>query len=249
MDNECEHWCTAGGSSDPYVKLTLLPQCKFPESSKKQFKTQVVKATLDPYFDRDFLLWATNSIFYKLSLPLAKLSTFHPLSPFLFFLLLLLSPSSFPPPPHRPASADNLSIKGSVLLLSFYDYDIITSNDFMGMCVIPLHSLPGLPSLPPPDQNAPRRKNLTLPLFELSEEMKSRAALELVSRSQKGDPRAVGFLKENKKIIGAYFKKLFKDWCNEVEELLYKYPDSQPHCSTHVSTAFTFILITIYSTL
>ena len=46
----------AGGSSDPYSTLVLLPQRKFVESSKKTFRTPVIKATLDPYFDKDFLL-------------------------------------------------------------------------------------------------------------------------------------------------------------------------------------------------
>lgn len=108
---------------------------------------------------------------------------------------------------NSPAKAENASTKGSILLLTFYDYDLITADDYMGMCVVPLHTLPGLPSVPTHSS----RLNLTLPLFILTENTKSRAASELSGRAHKGDARAINFFKVNKKILGGDLAKLFKE--------------------------------------
>ena len=50
------------GSSDPYVQVTLLPQWKYVESNKKVYKTQVMKGTLDPYFNKQFLMYADTYV-------------------------------------------------------------------------------------------------------------------------------------------------------------------------------------------
>jgi len=115
------------------------------------------------------------------------------------FLLIFLS--------HSPAKAEDATIQGSILLLTLYDHDIITADDFMGMCVVPLHTLPGVE---PGSKDRSSRQNLDLSLFQLSDSSQSRAASELADRAHKGDPRATNFFKVNGKILGGNIEKLFK---------------------------------------
>ena len=106
-----------------------------------------------------------------------------------------------------PAKPEDVAVQGSILLLTLYDYDLITADDFMGMCVVPLHTLPGVG---PVATGRSSRQNLVLSLFQLSDSTKSRAASELTDRANKGDPRAVNFFKVNCKILGGNIEKLFK---------------------------------------
>ena len=66
------------GSSDPYVQLTLLPQWKY--GSKKTYKTQVEKSTLDPYFNKEFSMYEILPPSLPPSLPLSPLPPPLPLS-------------------------------------------------------------------------------------------------------------------------------------------------------------------------
>ena len=49
-------WHFPPGLSDPFVELHLMPKSSFKDSSEKTFKTQVLKQTLDPVFNDEFLL-------------------------------------------------------------------------------------------------------------------------------------------------------------------------------------------------
>ena len=44
------------GLSDPFVELVMQPEARFEACSDQVFKTHVMKATLDPVFDQEFLL-------------------------------------------------------------------------------------------------------------------------------------------------------------------------------------------------
>jgi hypothetical protein len=99
-----------------------------------------------------------------------------------------------------------MALQGGILLLTVFDHDIITSNDFMGMCVVSLNSIPGATSTTHP--SSPSQRNHTLPLFIITDDTMSRSLLELGTRLKKGDSRATSFFKVNKKILGN-LKKLF----------------------------------------
>ena len=96
-----------------------------------------------------------------------------------------------------------MTTKGGILLLTVLDHDIITADDFMGMCVVALDSVPGS------TQDSSQR-NRTLPLFVITEDSKSRSLVELGNRMSRGDSRATSFFKVNKKIFGN-LKKLVKE--------------------------------------
>ena len=99
-----------------------------------------------------------------------------------------------------------MAVEGAVLLLTVYDYDMITANDFTGMSVVALNDVPGHSSYKGP--SSPELLNLTLPVFVLKEEDKIRSLLELINRAQKGDARALNFFKINKMLN---LKKLIKE--------------------------------------
>ena len=97
-----------------------------------------------------------------------------------------------------------MTLHGGILLLTVFDYDMITSNDFTGMCVVALNSVPVASTADSSQQNH------TLPLFVITDDNMSKSLLELGSRLKKGDSRATSFFKVNKKILGN-LKKLFKE--------------------------------------
>lgn len=110
-----------------------------------------------------------------------------------------------PPSSHSPVKKEDMALQGGVLLLTVFDHDIITSDDFTGLCVVPLNSVPGATATP----SSPTQRNHTLPLFVITDDI-SRALIELRNRFKKGDTRATNFYKVNKKILGN-LKKLFKE--------------------------------------
>lgn len=99
-----------------------------------------------------------------------------------------------------------MTAEGGVLLLTIFDHDIITSDDFTGICVIPLNSIPGST----PDPSPSSKRNHTLPLFVITEETMSKSLVELGNRLHRGDSRAASFFKTNKKLLGN-LKKLVKE--------------------------------------
>lgn len=103
---------------------------------------------------------------------------------------------------YSPAKQMELDMDGTVLLLSVFDHDIVSANDFAGMCVVACKGIPQLisseASLTDPD--SPQRKNLTLPLFRYTSE--TPVFVEIVARSRLGDAKAMGFFKVNKKLLG-----------------------------------------------
>ena len=102
-------------------------------------------------------------------------------------------------------------MEGGILLFTVFDHDIITANDFSGMCVLPLHRIPGCRHPPGATaSSAPLEPNHTLPIFFFTEETRCRPLTELGQRLAKGDSDASNFFKVNKKILGN-LKKLVKD--------------------------------------
>ena len=102
---------------------------------------------------------------------------------------------------HRSADRQFLETEGAILLLSVFDHDIIRSNDFCGLCVVPCKDIPLLSPAESAfsDPNAVQRKNLMLPLFKLK---KSTVVLkELDARLNLSDPTASEFFKNNKHIL------------------------------------------------
>ena len=92
--------------------------------------------------------------------------------------------------PLRPASQESMEMKGTIVVLGAYDYDILGKNDFMGICVVPCNDIPQLSnSSSLLDENSPKRKNMTLPLFHIGE---SKALLAL--QHHFSDHEAVEFL-------------------------------------------------------
>lgn len=51
-----------GGTSDPYVKVYLLPD------KKKKFETKVHRKTLSPVFNETFIFKVTTHTYYKIDL-------------------------------------------------------------------------------------------------------------------------------------------------------------------------------------
>ena len=100
-----------------------------------------------------------------------------------------------------------MTLHGGILLLTVFDYDMITSNDFTGLCVVALNSVPGASTA---GASSSSQQNHTLPLFVITDDNMSKSLLELGSRLKKGDSRATSFFKVNKKILGN-LKKLFKE--------------------------------------
>lgn len=102
---------------------------------------------------------------------------------------------------HRAADGQFLETEGAILLLSVFDHDIIRSNDFCGICVVPCKDIPFLSPAESAfsDPNATERRNLMLPLFKLK---KSTVVLkELDARSDLSDQTASEFFKNNKHIL------------------------------------------------
>lgn len=123
--------------------------------------------------------------------------------------LSLSPPSSLPLTyQHSPVSEEDLATEGGILLLTIFDHDVLTPDEFTGMCVVPLNGVSGLASCSSP--SSPVQRNHTLPLFVISEDSMSKYLLELGVRSHKGDSLAANFFKINKKILGN-IKKLFKE--------------------------------------
>ena len=92
--------------------------------------------------------------------------------------------------PLRPASQESMEVKGTIVVLGAYDYDILGKNDFMGICVVPCNDIPQLSnSSSLLDENSPKRRNMTLPLFHIGE---SKALLAL--QHHFSDHEAVEFL-------------------------------------------------------
>ena len=60
-----------------------------------------------------------------------------------------------------------------------FDYDMITSNDFTGMCVVALNSVPGASTA---GASSSSQQNHTLPLFVITDDNMSKSLLELGSR-------------------------------------------------------------------
>ncbi len=86
-------------------------------------------------------------------------------------------------------------------MLAVYDHDVIGSNDFAGLCVVSCKDIPRLSASRASvlDPDAPERKNLLLPLFQIKESL---ALRELEARSNRSDPAAAKALKS----IGRYLQ-------------------------------------------
>ena len=82
-----------------------------------------------------------------------------------------------------PSKGENMGKEGAILVLTIFDHDLIRENTFVGICVIPCKDIPQLLDEAPSvlDRTAPQRKNLTLPLFQLTD---SRCFRELNLRNQ-----------------------------------------------------------------
>ena len=70
---------------------------------------------------------------------------------------------------NSPANEKDLDRKGSILVLAVYDYDLVSANDFAGLCIVSCKEIPRLASATASlsDPNAQERKNLVLPLFHI----------------------------------------------------------------------------------
>ena len=88
----------------------------------------------------------------------------------------------------RPADSEELKKDGAILLMAMFDYDLLSSDDFAGLCVIPCNSTPL------EEGNEPKVEHLNL--FHYKE---TRAFKELEKRS--GDQVAGEFLKFIKKLV------------------------------------------------
>lgn len=88
-----------------------------------------------------------------------------------------------------PANEKDLDRKGSILMLAVFDYDMMSSNDFAGLCIVACKDIPrldsGIASLSDPDAQV--RKNLVLPLIHISPTV---ALHELETRKEASDSEA-----------------------------------------------------------
>ena len=92
----------------------------------------------------------------------------------------------------RAASQESMELKGTIMVLGAYDHDVVGKDDFMGICVVLCNGIPQISNRSSLlDDNCPRRRNLTLPLFHPED---SKALQELTSRHALADSEATDFL-------------------------------------------------------
>ena len=104
---------------------------------------------------------------------------------------------------HRPAAKEPLQNPGTVLLLSVFNHDLFGPNTLCGICVVPCTDIPFLSPVSSAfdNPNATERKNLMLPLFQITESTIALKELRMRANSQAPDPKASEFLKTNKQIL------------------------------------------------
>ena len=106
-----------GGSSDPYVKLYLLPD------KKKKFETKVHRKTLEPNFNETFTFKATLTE-TELSLHMTRE----------MFLIIAFDFCSVLQVPYT-------ELGGKTLVLTVYDFDRFSKHDAIGAVKIPMSSV------------------------------------------------------------------------------------------------------------
>ena len=92
----------------------------------------------------------------------------------------------------RAASQESMELKGTIMVLVVYNSDILGKDDFIGMCAVLCNGIPQISNRSSLlDDNSPRRRNLTFPLF-LAED--SKALQEFTSQHALADSEATDFL-------------------------------------------------------